>query len=190
MLYKYVKRLIDLLFVIILLPFLFVIFLVVAVLIILNSNGPVILKQERVGKGMKLFSMYKFRTMYSSADINGMPPTGSFDPRVTKIGRFLRKSSIDELPQLINVLIGDMSLVGPRPEIKVLIPHYTEGDLRRFEAIPGLTGLWQISGRKDKQSISEKAKIDIEYINKASIWLDLKILIKTPLVVIKAKGAY
>lgn len=190
MLYWLFKRLIDLLFVIVLLPVLLVFYVCLAILIKLDSPGPVILKQERIGKNMRPFMMYKFRSMYTNTDIDGMPPTGAGDPRVTKIGAFLRKSSIDESPQLINVFLGNMSLVGPRPEIKALLPHYESADLKRFQALPGLTGLWQISGRKDKQSISEKAKIDIDYINKASLWLDILILIKTPLAVFKARGAY
>lgn len=188
--YDNTKRIIDLFFVIILLPFLLLTYIIVGILIKCNSRGPIILKQDRIGKNMKIFKMYKFRTMYVDVDINGMPPTNNIDSRVTKIGRFLRKSSIDELPQLINVLLGNMSLVGPRPEIKVLLQYYNQTDLKRFSAVPGITGLWQISGRKDKQSISEKAQIDIEYINKANLLFDLQILIKTVLVVIKAKGAY
>ena len=112
------------------------------------------------------------------------------DSRVTKVGKFLRKSSLDELPQFVNVLLGDMSLVGPRPEIEVFLELYSPKELKRFEVVPGLTGLWQISGRKNKQTIREKAMLDIIYINKASILFDLIILIKTPYVVIRAKGAY
>jgi lipopolysaccharide/colanic/teichoic acid biosynthesis glycosyltransferase len=190
MFYKFSKRLMDLFVVVIFLPFFVVSYCIIALLIKLDSKGSVILKQERIGKDMRRFMMYKFRTMYFDSDINGLPPTGFNDLRVTNIGRILRKSSLDELPQLLNVLLGDMSLVGPRPEIQVLLEYYSPEDLIRFKAIPGITGLWQISGRKDMQSISEKAKLDIEYINKANLLLDLIILIKTPYVVIKAKGAY
>ncbi|OGI71814.1 hypothetical protein A3J61_02325 [Candidatus Nomurabacteria bacterium RIFCSPHIGHO2_02_FULL_38_15] len=190
MLYKVTKRLLDLIFFMIALPFLIILYSIIFILIKLDSPGPVILKQKRIGKDMQIFTMYKFRTMYIDADINGLPPTDEYDKRVTTVGKFLRKSSLDETPQFINLFLGQMSLVGPRPEIQALLPYYQPAELKRFDVIPGLTGLWQISGRKNKQSISQKASIDIEYINQASFWFDLKILIKTPLVVLKARGAY
>jgi lipopolysaccharide/colanic/teichoic acid biosynthesis glycosyltransferase len=160
----------------------------------------VFFSQTRVGKNGKEFKMYKFRSMVSDAEerLNDLlkynETTGAMfkmknDPRVTKVGRFIRKTSIDELPQLWNVLKGDMSLVGPRPPLPREVEQYTEYDKQRLLVTPGCTGLWQISGRSNV-GFKEMVELDLQYIRNRSILLDLKIIFKTVLVLFGSKDAF
>ena len=176
------------------------IFLIVALMIKLDSPGPVFYLSQRFGRRGKRFNMLKFRSMISDADkrldqlkdkneVDGPIFKMKGDPRVTKLGQWLRKYSLDELPQLINVLKGDMSLVGPRPLPIDQIEREDLRQLRRLEVRPGITGLWQIRGRSDI-SFSRLVKWDVWYINNWSFWLDINILLQTIPVVIKGKGAY
>ncbi|KFL14875.1 multidrug MFS transporter [Geobacillus stearothermophilus] len=176
-------------------------FLIVALLIKLEDpKGPVFFKQVRVGKDGKEFYMYKFRSMVTNAEelleslLHLNETTGAMfkmknDPRVTKVGRFIRKTSIDELPQLWNVLKGDMSLVGPRPPLPREVAQYTEYDKQRLLVIPGCTGLWQISGRSNV-GFKEMVELDLQYIRNRSILFDLKIILKTVLVLFGSKDAF
>jgi exopolysaccharide biosynthesis polyprenyl glycosylphosphotransferase len=205
------KRLFDLAASLMLVILLAPLMLLIAVAIKLDSPGPVIFKQKRVGKNGKLFTFYKFRSMVHNADpsahckhmhriINGEigqdeiegRRRGSLkmtdDARITQVGRFLRKGSLDELPQFFNVLKGEMSLVGPRPPIPYELEDYEEWHLCRLEALPGITGLWQVTAR-NQVSFEEMVRLDVEYIEKRSLWLDLKILLMTPKAVILGKGA-
>jgi lipopolysaccharide/colanic/teichoic acid biosynthesis glycosyltransferase len=176
---------------------------VVAVLIKLTSRGPVLYRQVRVGKMGHLFTLFKFRTMntdnnpavhkkYVQSLICGKAPAADGvykivnDPRITRIGSFLRKTSLDELPQLFNVLMGDMSLVGPRPPIPYEVEVYQPWHHTRLFVKPGITGLWQVSGR-NRTSFSEMVMLDIHYTASFSIWNDLKILVKTPLVMVTGR---
>jgi lipopolysaccharide/colanic/teichoic acid biosynthesis glycosyltransferase len=178
------------------------IILLVAICIFVIDGGPVTFKQERAGIHNKRFIIWKFRTMKGNLQskhhnynwMNGIPDdqnirTTSSIPDITKTGSFLRKYSLDELPQLFNVLIGDMSIVGPRPEIPEIARHYNERQLHRLEVKPGITGYAQINGRSD-MSHGDKIKHDLYYIDNCSISLDLKIILKTIIVVIFRKGAY
>lgn len=175
-------------------------FAAVAALIKLDSKGSVFYRQERVGKNGKRFMIYKFRSMVTDAEklqevlldkneAEGPIFKMKHDPRITRVGAFIRKTSIDELPQLINVALGQMSLVGPRPPIPSEVGEYEEWQKERLTVTPGITGLWQISGRSDL-TFEEMVKWDIYYIRNWSLWLDLKILLKTVPVVLFRKGAY
>lgn len=176
-------------------------FLIVAVLIKLEDpKGPVFFKQIRVGKDGKQFYMYKFRSMVIDAEkrlkelLNYNEVSGAMfkmknDPRVTKVGKFIRKTSIDELPQLWNVLKGEMSLVGPRPPLPREVEQYTEYDKQRLLVTPGCTGLWQVSGRNDL-GFNEMVELDLKYIRERSILYDLKIILKTIKIMIKPNSAY
>lgn len=177
--------------------------IVIAVAIKLNSKGPVIFRQTRVGRNQELFTCYKFRSMYVSAnqeihqnyvrnliagtlekDKDQMIYKVVGDPRVTSVGRFIRKLSIDELPQLINVFKGQMSLVGPRPVVLYEVQYYDKEMLQRFSFKPGITGLWQVSGRSTL-NYKEMIDLDIFYIKHWSFMLDLKIILKTVFVILK-----
>jgi exopolysaccharide biosynthesis polyprenyl glycosylphosphotransferase len=171
-----------------------------ALAIKLESPGPVLFKQIRVGKNGEPFSCLKFRSMYVDAEArlrelasqneaDGPVFKMKRDPRVTKVGRIIRKLSIDELPQLINVLRGDMSLVGPRPALPSEVAQYTYEQLRRLHAIPGITGLQQVSGRSDID-FKRWVELDLQYIAEQSIWTDIVILFKTIPAVLFSKGAY
>ena len=180
---EYVKRMTDLVLaipgVMILLPFMASVW----VLIKVDSQGPGLFKQERIGKGGRPFTMYKFRSMQVYAA--SLPPTRAQtnDPRMTGIGKYLRKYSIDELPQLFNVIKGDMTLVGPRPETALYVDQYTSWQRRRLETKPGVTGLAQVNGvRGNIDSVDERVMYDIEYIENQSIALDIKIMFATLLV--------
>jgi len=206
--YALAKRMLDLVSATLLLLLLAPFMLAIAILIKLTSSGPAILIQERVGRGGKIFAFYKFRSMYDNPDrsadikfareyINGkhLATTtwnGVFKPandkRVTPIGRFLRKTSLDELPQLFNVVKGDMSLVGPRPSMPYEVDVYKPWHFRRLEVLPGITGLAQIEGRSSL-TFRDIVKIDIEYIGQRSLMVDLKILFKTIPVVLSGHGA-
>lgn len=176
------------------------IILITAVPLLLESPGPLIFKQQRIGKNGRIFNMYKLRSMYVDAEerkkalmeqnkMNGLMFKMDNDPRITKVGKFIRKTSIDELPQFWNVLKGDMSLVGTRPPTVDEFEQYESHHKRRLSLNPGITGLWQVSGRSDIQDFEEVVKLDCEYIDNCSIWLDIKILFKTIVVVFTHKGA-
>jgi len=175
-------------------------FLIFGALIKIDSRGPVFYKQKRYTKGFKPFYMYKFRTMYVGADkklaklmgksvVDGPIFKMKEDPRVTRVGMFLRKFSIDELPQSINVLKGEMSLVGPRPPLPQEVKKYQEWQRKRLNVKQGITGLWQVSGRSNL-SFEEMVRLDMYYIQNWSIGMDIKILLKTVPVVLFGKGAY
>jgi lipopolysaccharide/colanic/teichoic acid biosynthesis glycosyltransferase len=202
-------RAVDFLGAAVLLVLLSPILLAVAIAIKIDSPGPVIFWQRRLGRGLESFRVAKFRSMSNGVaadahrrhvesmiraedeDDDGPPPPMlklEKDPRITKVGAFLRRTSIDELPQLWNVLRGEMSLVGPRPPIQYEVDAYPARAFRRFAVRPGLTGLWQVSGRS-LMTFSEMIDLDIEYVERRSFWLNLKILVLTIPTVIHGKGA-
>ena len=176
-------------------------FLVIAVAVKISSPGPVFFKQVRVGRYGRHFTFYKFRSMRPNADAekawlmdrneskDGVIFKMKEDPRITKVGKFLRRTSLDELPQLWNVFIGDMSLVGPRPPVPSEVEKYTLEDRKRLDVIPGITCLWQIKGRSDIP-FHEQVQLDKEYILTPGIWKDIVILLKTVPAIIGGKGAY
>lgn len=165
-----------------------------------EPNTSVIFSQKRVGRDGKLFTMYKFRSMCVDAEakladllaqneVEGAMFKMKEDPRVTEIGKFIRKTSLDELPQLINVIKGDMSLIGPRPPLQREVAEYTQYDMQRLLVKPGCSGLWQVSGRNDVH-FKEMVDFDIEYIQKRSIRYDISLIVRTIKVMIKPDGAY
>jgi len=175
-------------------------FLITAIAIKIDSPGPVFFKQERVGKWGATFGCYKFRSMYTDAEkrkadlmarneADGPIFKIRDDPRITRVGRVIRKLSIDELPQFINVLKGEMSLVGPRPALPREVAQYEFDQLRRLDAVPGITGLQQVSGRSDL-SFKRWVELDIQYISEQSFLKDVEILLKTIPAVLTGKGAY
>jgi len=155
----------------------------------LTSRGPAIFRQERAGQDGRPFAFYKFRTMRVDADPFGPSPKSGDDPRLTKLGRFLREYSLDELPQLINIIKGDMSVVGPRPLYVAQIPEWNERQRKRLLVKPGLTGLAQISGRGELTR-EEKLELDVKYVEEASLWLDGRILLATLTRVFARRGIY
>ncbi|MCA1554763.1 MAG: sugar transferase, partial [Chloroflexi bacterium] len=159
----------------------------IILIIKLDSPGPVLFKQPRLGHHRKRFDVFKFRTMHINGSEQGPKPTAYDDQRLTKVGRWLRRTSLDELPQLFNVLRGEMSLVGPRPEQEYLLARYPAGGQRRFEVKPGLTGWWQVNGRL--QPMYEHLSYDLYYVDHQSLWLDLKILWLTMGAVLSGEGA-
>jgi len=185
-----VKRCIDIVGSLLGLILLAPVFLIVAVLIKRESPGPVFIAQERSGQNGKPFRLYKFRSMIASAANDPPVKVQPNDNRVTRIGAFIRKTSIDELPQLFNVLKGDMSLVGPRPETFLYVDEYSEWNRRRLYLRPGITGLAQARGVRGNTSIDDKTRYDLEYMEKQSVWLDLKILARTIITLLKHKEAY
>jgi len=186
---EFCKRIIDIFValpaVVILLPVLAVIFTAIK----LTSKGPAIFKQERAGKSSQPFIFYKFRTMKLDADPFGPSPKSSDDPRLTRIGRFLREYSLDELPQLFNVLKGDMSIVGPRPLYVSQAAEWNQRQKKRLLVKPGLTGLAQISGR-GQLTREEKLELDVKYVETANLWLDIKIILTTIVRVFWRKATY
>jgi lipopolysaccharide/colanic/teichoic acid biosynthesis glycosyltransferase len=207
--YDWIKRGLDVIGSSILLALLAPLLLVIAAAVKLKSSGPVFFEQERMGQKMKPFKMLKFRTMHANADhklhheyVTRFIQSGSDsqagdarifkltnDPRVTPIGGFLRKTSLDELPQLLNVLRGDMSLVGPRPPLPYEVEQYKSWHCRRvLDAKPGITGLWQVTGRS-RTTFDEMVRLDLRYARTCSIWTDIKILLATPAAVFSGKGA-
>ena len=169
---------------------------IVGAAIKLDSPGPVVYSSVRVAHNRRRFRCYKFRTMVNNAEklihllkevneLDGPVKKSSRDPRITKIGRFLRRYSIDEIPQFINVFKGEMSLVGPRPPLPDEVEQYKLSDLRKLSMPQGITGLWQVSGRDAVKSFNERLKLDLKYIDNWSLWLDFKIILKTFLVICK-----
>lgn len=199
--YSFMKRALDIVLSLAGLIFLMPLFIVVAVWIKLEDpDGSVFFKQNRVGKDETLFPMFKFRSMVSNAEalkqqlmsqneVEGAMFKMKNDPRVTRVGRVLRKTSIDELPQLWNVLIGDMSLVGPRPALPSEVSEYTTYDKKRLAVTPGCTGLWQVSGRSNL-SFEQMVELDLTYIRERSVFYDLKIMMKTVSVLLGSKDAF
>ncbi len=196
-----IKRAFDVIITLCVLLVLSPLLLVVALWIKFDSPGPVIYRQARVGKNGRHFQFYKFRSMYVDADRrkaelirqnesrDGVIFKMRQDPRITRPGRFIRKFSIDELPQLFNVLTGEMSLVGPRPPLPAEVAQYTLEDRKRLHVIPGITCIWQVSGRSDIP-FKEQVELDKEYIKSQSAWKDFMILLKTIPAVLSGRGAY
>lgn len=199
--YLRMKRLTDIIGSLIGLILLSPIFLIVAILIkIEDPKGPIFFKQIRIGKDETQFHMYKFRSMVSDAEerlkdllalneVSGAMFKMKEDPRITRIGKFIRKTSIDELPQLWNVLRGDMSLVGPRPPLLREVEEYTKYDKQRLLVTPGCAGLWQVSGRNNL-GFNEMVELDLKYINERSLIYDIKIIIRTIMIMIIPNNAY
>jgi exopolysaccharide biosynthesis polyprenyl glycosylphosphotransferase len=197
---KAFKRLVDILGSFCALILLSPIFAITALAIKLESSGPVFYSQKRVGKWGRVFIMYKFRSMVMDADkmkdqlldkneSGGVTFKMKRDPRITRTGAIIRKLSIDELPQLCNVLKGDMSLVGPRPPVPREVAEYQISDRERLNIIPGITCIWQVSGRSDIE-FKQQVALDVQYIESQSFWGDIKILLKTIPAVLSGKGAY
>ena len=177
----------------------------VAVAIKIDSPGPVLFKQERLGRGQKPFTMYKFRSMgvdsgdalhraaVKSTAASTRREIGVFksleDPRVTRVGRFIRTWNLDELPNLLNILRGEMSIVGPRPALDYELPYYKDWFFQRFSVRPGLTGLWQVK-RADAEDFDEMIRMDVEYTERMSVWLDLKLIVLTIPSIIREKGTF
>jgi exopolysaccharide biosynthesis polyprenyl glycosylphosphotransferase len=198
---RMLKRGFDLLVTVACMPVAFLPMGIIAILIKLDSPGPVFYRQKRAGENGKVFEMIKFRSMVKDADqkrnlVETEDEEGHLvlnksaqDPRITRIGAFLRRTSLDEIPQLFNVLRGDMSLVGPRPELPYLVDRYELWQRKRFAVPQGMTGWWQINGRSDKP-MNLHTEEDLYYVQHYSLWLDLQILLKTVWVVLRGKGAY
>ena len=179
------KRLLDIIIASIALILLSPIFLIVAYKVRKNLGSPIFFLQERPGKDGKLFKMIKFRSMKDAVDKDGNPLPD--EQRITPFGQKLRSTSLDEMPQLINVLKGDMSIVGPRPQMKDFLEHYTPEQMRRHEVKPGMTGLAQVSGRNNL-SWEEKFGLDVQYVDTHSLLLDFKIMFKTVKVMLTKEG--
>jgi len=163
--------------------------MLVAAAIRFTSRGPILFRQLRVGQNGKLFMIYKFRTMRVDTDPYApTPKSDDFDSRVTRVGRLLRKSGLDELPQFLNVIKGEMSVVGPRPEMPFLVAQYTPRQRRRLSVLPGITGLWQISEAR-REPIHENLQYDLYYIRNRSAWLDFLIIARTCLILIRPRRA-
>ena len=182
---KYIKRILDFIISLIALIVLSPVLLVVAILVRIKLGSPIIFKQQRPGKDERIFTLYKFRTMTDKKDENGNLLPDS--ERLTKFGKVLRSTSLDELPELVNILKGDMSIVGPRPLLVKYLPYYTEEERHRHDVRPGLTGLAQVSGR-NTISWKEKFDKDIEYVNNISFFNDCSVIIKTVIAVFKHDG--
>jgi len=206
--YLQMKRAFDIIFTLLLLiPLLFVM-AIVAILIRFDSKGPILFRQKRLGLNGREFTMYKFRSMYVNSDdslhrnaivhyMNGKKlrdeavTNNSYklgdDPRITRVGELIRKTSIDELPQFFNVLRGEMTLVGPRPPLAYEVEYYTPRDWLRLSGKPGLTGLWQVHGRS-QVPFRDMVEMDITYLQRQSFWEDLKLIASTPIVMILGRG--
>jgi lipopolysaccharide/colanic/teichoic acid biosynthesis glycosyltransferase len=207
--YARVKRLVDILITLLLLPFVGVVMLLVAIAIRIDSKGPVLFRQTRVGSNGEEFKFLKFRSMYVNSDdrehleaierylanlaLNDDDPESRYlykqvdDPRITRVGKFIRKTSLDELPQFLNVLRGEMSLVGPRPPVPYEVERYSPHDRLRLCGKPGLTGIWQVYARS-VVPFAEMVELDIEYLQKQSLWLDLKLIVMTIPVMVFCRG--
>lgn len=202
---KFIKRAFDIVLSMLILPFILPLIAIISFLIKLDSSGDSVFVQERLGENFSRFNFYKFRTMYTNSDyvfqeyLNNNPEAAeewnkykklrSYDPRITKVGNFLRKTSLDELPQIFNIIKGDMSFIGPRPylpkEEKDMMPYVSD----ILSVKPGLTGLWQVSGR-NKLKFEERVKLDSFYASNNSFYLDMVILFKTIKVVLLREGAF
>lgn len=180
---KVIKKLLDLILALILIILLSPLMLIISIMIKIDSKGPVIFKQIRSGKNNKNFTLYKFRSMTCN---NNLYDT-SVEDQVTKVGKILRKTSLDELPQLFNILKGEMSFIGPRPWILDYAKYFTKHQMRRLEVLPGITGLAQCSGRNNL-GIIERIDIDVEYVENMSLFLDIYIVLKTIKSVLKKEG--
>jgi lipopolysaccharide/colanic/teichoic acid biosynthesis glycosyltransferase len=207
--YQFGKRLLDIAISLLALPFVLPVLLICAAAIALDSQGPILFEQNRVGKGGRRFKLYKFRTMYHNCDTSGhqvfmkafvngevddkVVGNGVYKPmtdqQLTRVGRILRKTSLDELPQLINVIKGEMSLVGPRPNVPWEVEAYRGWHKERLEVLPGITGLAQINGRSSN-TFDKIVKYDIQYIENRSLKMDLQILWRTITSVLAGKGAH
>jgi len=198
--YQVAKRVMDVICSVLALIVLLPVFLITAVAIWIEDGGPVIYSQDRNGINGKVFRMYKFRSMCRDAEklhkellaqneLDGPAFKIKKDPRVTRVGRFIRKTSVDELPQLINILKGEMSVVGPRPLVTYETENCNAYEKQRMAVKPGLTCYWQCSGRNEL-SFAEWIDLDLRYIDEASLWVDMKIILKTVRMVIGGKGAY
>jgi lipopolysaccharide/colanic/teichoic acid biosynthesis glycosyltransferase len=206
--YLQVKRAFDVIFTLLLLVPLLLVIAIVAILIRLDSKGPIFFRQKRLGLNGSEFTMFKFRSMYVNSDdslhrnaivqyMNGeklhdeAATNNSYklgdDPRITRVGEFIRKTSIDELPQFINVLRGEMTIVGPRPPLAYEVEYYTPRDWLRLSGKPGLTGLWQVYGRS-QVPFRDMVEMDITYLQRQSLWEDLKLIASTPIVMILGRG--
>ena len=187
--YHFTKRLIDIIASLIAVILLLPLMIIIAIWIKLDSKGPAVFKQTRAGRNAQPFTLYKFRTMRTDADPFGSSPHDSADPRLTRSGKFLREHSLDELPQLFNVLTGKMSLVGPRPLYIQQITEWSDYHKKRLEVKPGLTGLAQIKGRGEL-TIEQKLDYDVQYVQTASTATDLKIIFATIAVLLGRKSIY
>jgi exopolysaccharide biosynthesis polyprenyl glycosylphosphotransferase len=198
---RVIKRCVDIVVSAFTLALLSPFFVVLAVLVKATSRGPALFVQDRVGKCGRVFKFYKFRTMVVDAEqrkadlehlneMSGPVFKIARDPRITRVGAWLRRSSLDELPQFWNVLKGDMSLVGPRPPVPAEVVRYTGRQVQRLGVTPGLTGLWQVSGRSGIADFDTWVELDLQYAREWSLWLDLQILLKTPAAVVFARGAH
>ncbi|MBC7187872.1 MAG: sugar transferase [Calditrichaeota bacterium] len=205
--YEVAKRIIDVVVAAIGLVLCMPLFALVAIAVRLDSPGPVVFKQVRIGQNRRRaqrrnghlfdrrngdlkgrpFTMYKFRTMYVNVDDYDWRPKGNGDPRVTRVGRIIRRLCIDELPQLVNVLKGDMSLVGPRPELPHIVQEYNSLEEQRLTVKPGITGLWQLKGPRNER-IHDNIHLDLNYVWRRSIWFDLAIMARTVLFVLRLKN--
>lgn len=186
--YIITKRIIDILLssiaLILAIPF----FIIIPIFIKIDSKGRAFIKQKRTGLKGKEFYIYKFRTMKDNVNLYDISPISNFDKRITKFGRFLRRYSFDEIPQIYNVFKGEMSLVGPRPEMPFIVLKYSNNEKKRLLVKPGITGLWQIKANKNIP-LHKNLKYDFEYLNKQSILFDLKIILKTIPALIKGKNS-
>lgn len=179
--YTHIKRLIDIILSIVLILVLSPLFLIISIIVKIDSPGPIFYKQIRTGQSMKDFTLVKFRSMVADNDVYDFN-TGD---KITRVGKFIRKTSLDELPQLFNILRGDMSFVGPRPWLPILNDYYIDYQKRRFYVKPGITGMAQVYGRKDL-NIIKRIDLDIKYVDSISIILDLKIILRTIKVVLNS----
>ena len=198
--YEVIKRVIDVVCSFVGVLVLSPLFVVIAIIIKFTSKGPVFFSQKRVGRDGKEFKMYKFRSMVVNAEelkeklaaqneMSGPMFKMKDDPRVTKVGKFIRKTSIDELPQLLNVLKGDMSLVGPRPSLPKEVAQFEDWMYRRLEVKPGLTCYWQVSGRNNID-FEDWMKLDVKYVEERNLWIDIKLIFKTVFVLFGDKNAH
>lgn len=198
--YEQIKRTMDVLFSGVVLLLLIPLFIIVGIAIKVDSSGPIFFSQKRVGKDGEIFKIYKFRSMIANAEelkkklIDENEASGPMfkikkDPRITSVGKFIRKTSIDELPQLFNVLKGDMSLVGPRPSLPNEVEEFEPWMLRRLDVRPGLTCYWQVMGR-NSISFEEWMKLDVKYVNERTLWIDIELIFKTIFVLFGDNNAY
>ena len=199
-LYEAIKRLIDIICSFVGILVLSPLFIIIAIIVKFTSKGPVFFSQKRVGRNGKEFDMYKFRSMVVNAEelkeklaaqneMSGPMFKMKDDPRVTKVGKFIRKTSIDELPQLWNILKGDMSLVGPRPSLPKEVAQFDEWMYKRLEVKPGLTCYWQVSGRNNID-FEDWMKLDVKYVEERNLWIDIKLIFKTVGVLFGDKNAH